>query len=498
MTLKMSNKYFDIFLVGFLFLQVLLLLLFLDNSYTDGWNLRQAQTAMMASNIASDGINFLPTRLNFFAPREGYVILEFPFIHSLTAATYGIFGESEVNGRLLVLGFHILNISLMYLIFSKLFNTYLAKIFALLYGFTPIIFYSAHAFIPETSMMSFYLLTFYFFISNSNKFTNKIIYRISLSIAPLIKPFAGVIYFPILIDSLSRGSKSFYREVILLGLCSLPFIIWMIFGYFINNSEESTGVNWANWSDILLGRGGIIGNWINFDFYYNVSLSLVFLNSTPAIICLALMTIATKTNFKYKRFVHSWAIVNIILLFIFAGANRGHPYYQIYFVPIILIYAAAYFNKLVNEKRSLKIKVILFAMLFSHIFVSLAVFSYGVDETKRINNLEEFKVVADLHFNQISKSKDTFVMMQTENMASGVYDYYLDQYTQQFSLKHHNSPEIYLQQQLNKGANFLFMINTSYGDSIGISKKTPKYWAWLNENSSRLYESESMILFKLQ
>ncbi len=494
----MTSKSTNIFLAGFLILQLTLLVLFLDNTYTDGWNLRQAQTAMMARNIASDGIEFLPTRLDFFAPREGNVILEFPLLHGLTALTYRIFGENEVNGRLLVLVFHILNIGLMFLILSRLFNSAIAKIFTFLYGFTPIIFYSAHAFIPETSMLSFYLLAFYLFILNSHRLSGQVGYRVVLSIGPLLKPLAGVIYFPILFDSMSKGIKGFSREVILLGLCSLPFVFWMVFGYFTNSSEASTGSDWANWTDILLGRGGIIGNWINPEFYSNVAFNLVFLNATPLVICFAGLAIATKTHFKYRKFVNAWAIANVVFLFVFAGANRGHPYYQIYFVPIILIYAAAYFDKLVKGKSEFKRRGLLIATLLTHVLISLAVFFYGVDDTRRINNLQEFQRVADLHFNQVAKTTDAFVLMQTENMTSGVYDYYLNQYTQQFSLKHHSSPVLHLEQQVTEGAKFLFMVNTSYGNSIDISKNSQDYWHWLDSNTTKLYQSESMILFKLQ
>lgn len=496
----MSNKYLNIVFLVLLFTQIFLLILFIDNAYTGGWNLRQAQTAMMTRNIAEDGLNFLPTRLDFFAPYNGEVILEFPFLHSLTALLNNWLGESESNGRILVLVFHVFNVITIYKILLHMFKSFTAKTFAVIYSFTPIVFYSAHAFIPETTMLFFYLMAFYLFLLTKNRagiFFYKTAFRATLSILPLIKPIGGVIYFPVLINSAIKGRNSFLREIILLGLCCIPFILWMTYAYFINNSDVSTGGDWANWSDILFGRGGIIGNWINPEFYTNVLFSLIFLNATPLIIVFSCLAIYKKIPFMERKFINVWALANIAVLLLFAGANRGHPYYQIYFVPIILIYAAAYFDHLIIRLKQKQIKKILFIIIASHILVSLLVFIYGVDENKRISNLQEFKNITNEHLKEMPKSPESFVIIQTENMTSGVYDYYLNKYTQQFSLKHHKYPLIHLDEQVVRGAKYLFMINSSYADTINISKSSDNYWEWLEKNATIRYESESMILFEL-
>ncbi len=486
--------------LGLLFVQIVLLIFFIDNTYTDGWNLRQAQTAMMTRNIAADGLNFLPTRLDFFAPYNGEVILEFPLLHSLTALLNNWLGESESNGRILILIFHTFNVITMFKILSYMFKSITAKTFTVIYSFTPIVFYSAHAFIPETSMLFFYLMAFYLFLLTGNgagKFFVNAAFRVTLSILPLIKPIAGVIYFPILINSANKGYKLFLREIILLGICCFPFILWMTYGYFINNSDTSTGGDWANWSDILFGRGGIVGNWINPEFYTNILFSLIFLNATPIIMVFACLAIYKKIPFVERKFINIWAMANIAVLLLFAGANRGHPYYQIYFVPIILIYAAAYFDQLINGLKEIQIKKVLFILIASHVLISLSVFMFGVDENKRISNLQEFKNVTQEHLMEMPKTRDSFVIIQTENMTSGVYDYYLNKYTQQFSLKHHKYPLLHLDKQVAEGAKYLFMINSSYANTINISKNNNDYWRWLEKNAIKKYESGSMILFEL-
>ncbi len=494
----MTSRHINLAFIILLIIHIGALIFFINNSYTDGWNLRQAQTAMMARNIAFDGFNFLPTRLDFFAPYSGEVILEFPLIHSMTAILYSYFGEEETYGRLLNMFFHSLNILIVYKTLQILFSNFTTKIFTLIYCFTPIIFYSAHAFIPETSMLFFYLMAFYLFLlSDLKDLKINIPYRLTLSILPLIKPIGGVIYFPILFNAIYKGKKAFMKEAFALGLCSIPFISWVFFASVINSDFHNTGGDWANWSDILLGRGGVFGNWVNIEFYKNVLTSLIFLNATPLIILFCIFVLSMRINFPMKKFINIWAISNIVILMLFAGANRGHPYYQIYFVPIFLVYAAAYFDHFIKNNNAFKIRNLVSILLLTHLSISLTVYMYGANENSRISNLDEFIEVANQGIDIETKSPESFVIIQTENLTSGVYDFYLNQYTQQFSLKHHDNPISHLSNQIDNGARYIFIINTSYGKSIDISMNDKEYWNWLNNNSSILYKSESIILFEL-
>ena len=97
-----------IFLLIFI-VNIILLLATLSNSYSGGYNIRQAQTAIVAKNIFYDNFNIFPTRISFFAPQQGNLILEFPFLQFLTALTYKIRPISEINGRLINLLFYIFN-----------------------------------------------------------------------------------------------------------------------------------------------------------------------------------------------------------------------------------------------------------------------------------------------------------------------------------------------------------------------------------------------------
>ena len=90
-----------------LFINIIFLLVTLSHSYTDGYNLRQAQTAVIAKNIFYDNFNIFPTRISFLAPSKGNINFELPFVHFLTALTYKVFPISEINGRIINLLFYI-------------------------------------------------------------------------------------------------------------------------------------------------------------------------------------------------------------------------------------------------------------------------------------------------------------------------------------------------------------------------------------------------------
>mgnify|MGYP003317406988 CR=1 FL=1 len=76
------------FILFIFFINIIALILTLSNSYTDGYNLRQAQTAILTRNIFYDNLSIFPTRLTFFAPFEGNIIFEFPFVHFLTSSKF--------------------------------------------------------------------------------------------------------------------------------------------------------------------------------------------------------------------------------------------------------------------------------------------------------------------------------------------------------------------------------------------------------------------------
>ena len=81
--------------------------------------------------------------------------------------------------------------------------------------------------------------------------------------------------------------------------------------------------------------------------------------------------------------------------------------------------------------------------------------------------------------------------------STPIHSYYSDSYSRQFR---HQIGKRYvnLKEQINSGAQYIFFINTSYGDTIKKLKKDTEIFNWLNTEQHKLYESESIILYELK
>ena len=94
--------------------------------------------------------------------------------------------------------------------------------------------------ICRTTTMTFYLLSYYFFIKNKfnkSKINEKLMF-ISLAIAPLLKPPAGILFLPIFLDSLDKiNFKQIIKKSIPFLITAFPLFIWMLYAKFVNSSS---------------------------------------------------------------------------------------------------------------------------------------------------------------------------------------------------------------------------------------------------------------------
>ena len=480
-------------------INIIFLLATLSNTYTDGYNLRQAQTAVMARNIFYDDLNIFPTRLTFFAPLKGNIIFEFPFIHFITALSYKIFSISEINGRIINLILYIFNGVIFYKIQDFFFDKKIVISTSILFISSPLILYLAHAYMPETSMMSFYLSAYYFYIKSKmqNNNLSKVLLVISLIIAPLIKPPAGIIYIPIFLDSLNKSNiKNIIKKFIFLLICSLPFLCWMIYATTVNSSELSTGSNYGDWSNILFGKSSIIRLWFDLNFYKKILSYFLIQHLNPLTFLIALSSILI--NFKTKNFLTkfhiNWILGNLFFLFIFAGANYGHPYYQIYFTPPLLYFVGVFFSK-INDNFFRK-NLLLNICLIINLLFSISIFIYGSNEKLRISNINEFNSVVSEKIKIDRHSPFEYILFSHEGLAStAVYTYYADAYSKQYFINGQSVKNII--NEINSGAKYIFFLNTKYGDTINKLKSNKELYNWLNQNKIKIFESKTIIAYKL-
>jgi len=316
-----------------------------------------------------------------------------------------------------------------------------------------------------------------------------------LAITPLLKPPAGVIFFPIFLDYLKEFKfKLFIRKAIPFFVAALPFLLWMYYGTFINNS--ATGADWS-WNSVLLERGSLIKWWFNFGFYIKIISNFLLQHLNP--ITFTLSIYALIFSFKSKdpliKFHLNWTFANLLCLFLLPGGNWGHPYYQIIFIPNLLFFTGLGIQK-IQDFYSNK-NLFLYSLVLINLISSIAIYIYGSNENIRISNLDEFKNVLSEHVIIKKDIPSEYILYSHEGMAyTAVYPYYSDSYSKIFNLESENISD--LKELINSGAKYIFFLNTSYGNTIKKLKNNIDIFNWLNSEQKKLYESKNIILFKLQ
>ena len=312
-----------------------------------------------------------------------------------------------------------------------------------------------------------------------------------------MKPPAGIIFLPIFLDSLDKiNFKQIIKKSIPFLITAFPLFIWMLYAKFINSSEFSTGADW-NWINIVLGKGSLFKNWVDLNFYKNIISYFLIQHVNPLTFVFSIYAIIINIKSKdpITRFHINWILANFLFLFIFADANKGHPYYQIFFTPNLIFFIGM---SLIRLKELTKYKDMVSYILVSlNLILAISLFIYGTNDQLRIANIEEFKSVIKENVVIDKKNPSEYILFANQGLASSaVFTYYSDSYSNVFSVKDENLSD--LRDEINLGAKYIFFLKTSYGNSIEWLKKNIEIYDWLNMKKNKIYESGSMILYELR
>ena len=397
-----KKYYFYFFLIILFGLSMRLYGIF--NPLTEAWNIRQAQTAMMARNIYFDGINFLPTRLDFFGNSDGSVILEFPVMHVFTEYLYNFFGINESLGRLISITFYLLS-SFVFLKLSLIFLSRNGALVALsIFTISPWNIFLGRAFMPEASMMFFYISSFYLFIQYVQKMRalHLCLGILSLSLAPLTKPPAGLIFVPIVsyISTSNIDKKTKIRLLYIILACLLPFFIWLIYANYTNANNANIPKNWGNWLDIVFGRGGLIGNWLSFEFYKNVSGSVIVFLMTPVVFIFSACGFLLALKKDSFSSINHWFFGCILFLFLLAQIEV--IILSDFFAPPLALYAALFLEYNIGKFREqfsvFFVKIFSLIFLIFHCIGFFYFYQYMYDTKMRMPHVFEVERLLKKHF----------------------------------------------------------------------------------------------------
>lgn len=380
--------------VDFIILGLIIITAFIFRLYkiniplADFHSWRQADTAAVARNFVKDGFDLFKPRFDDLSSNQsaaglenpkGLRFVEFPLYNAIFAYLYKIFPQLalEVWGRLTTAFFSLVIIAIIYYLVLKEVGRVAAIFSALVYGIFPFFVFFSRVILPETTAVSFSMISIFFLYRFSNirkeswlAFSYWLLAILSFSLSLLIKPTAIFYSLPLIFIFFNKyrlnllKKFSFYLFFI---FSFLPLILWRLH---IQNFPEGippsqwliTSVNTSQGLQNIFFKPAFF-RWIFFERLNNL-----ILGGYLTVILFLGLIIKSKKNFFYTFFLSS-----LIYLFTFQGGNVQHEYYQTIIFPSIAIAIGLGVNNIITYRKIflspfITYSVILIVFIFSFFF----------------------------------------------------------------------------------------------------------------------------------
>lgn len=355
----------------------------INTPLADWHSWRQADTSAVTRNFVKHGVNLLyPTYddLSNIASGKnnlkGLRFVEFPLYNLAGVFVDKIFVgyNIEISQRLTSIFATLGSIIFLFLIVRKYIGRKEAILSAILFTLLPYNIFFTRVILPEPFLVFTSLGMLYFFDRMIEKYSTFNIKHLTIKSAVslililllsflftissvLVKPFAAFLFLPMAylwIKKFGISLKSIIGLLVYLFICLLPFVWWR---WWINHFPE--GIPAFTW---LLNGDGI--RFKGAFFYWLFADRLGRLISGYWGLPLLVLGISAPLA-KYGWFFRWWAIATILYVTVFATGNIRHDYYQIFTIPIIVIFMSkgiVYLLAILKENMA-KITAYLFILI---------------------------------------------------------------------------------------------------------------------------------------
>jgi len=329
---------------------------------------RPADTASIAHFFLVNGFKILYPQIYWGGNGPGYVEAEFqlyPFIVSLLSS---VFGEHMWLGRFVSFLFSAVTIITFYLLIKKILTRRQALWSLMMFTLSLIFLRYSTAFMPEATMMCFYIGGLFFFIKwlERRRFFFLILASLSTSIAILVKPSAihiGLLFALLAIyrfgyKSLVRDWKIWFAMV----LCLFPVLLYYIHAH-------NLYIEYGNTFGVLFGGDSKFGNlsyWSNIHFYSGlakIELHWVFSPFGALFFIIGLLL-----SVKRRSYLLLLSVITLLIYYLiiarYSGDSRGVQYH-IFMVPYAAIGFGIGIDSLLNIKNRKIGKVLAWISIFA-------------------------------------------------------------------------------------------------------------------------------------
>jgi len=391
--MKKSCLFETIFLIFIFLISFSLRTYRIGNPVADWHSWRQADTAAVARNFATEEFNILfPKAHNFFKQNPNdldnpnrYFLNEFPLYNAAVALIYKFFGVKESYARLVSIFASSLTAVFLYLLAKKYVSKFTAGLSSFFFAVLPYNIYYGRVIMPDPTFIFFSVLSLYLVACwlEKDNICLAIFSGISLALAMLVKPYAIFLGLPVIYLILKKwGLKAVKkRSIYLVALLSLlPFGLWR---YHINQYPEGMfGSEWLVNATNIRFKGAFF-RWIIFDRMNR----LIFATGGFVLFCLGIVAPRVK---KEGLFFLTWLLAIAIYISYFAMGNVTHDYYQMPLVPIGCFFMAKGFAYLFKKGKDF------FSLGLNRglaIVLVLLMLGFGWYETRGFFNINRWEIV---------------------------------------------------------------------------------------------------------
>lgn len=463
-----------------------------NNPVADWHSWRQADTSAVSRNFIKRNFDLLYPRFddlsnvpsNFFDNPNGYRFVEFPIYNLFQAGLFKIdtiircqansplgcrktIFTLEEWGRLVSI-FSSLVASIFVFLIVKKHQSKLAGFLAFFFfAFLPYNIYYGRTILPDSMMLMTFLGGIYFFDLWLDKKTLKIynfsflIALIFIASALLLKPFALFFTPPLIYLAFSKFGLSFLKKWQLwffLIISILPLILWRIW-----MSQYPEGIPRSDW---LFNMYNIRFKGAFFSWIFDKRIANLILGAWG--LPLLVLGFLSKGNKKSYLFFLTFVVSSLVYIFVIAGGNVRHDYYQIPIIPSLIIFMALGGEYLLTLNTSI-IKRSMGVLIFA--VCAIFMFAFSWQDIRAYYNINNPAIVRAGQAVDKLIPKDAKVIAPYEGDTSFLY---------QIGRQGWASFEKPLPAMIKMGADYLVLVNPQKRDyDIGkkykIVSATPDY-----------------------
>jgi len=370
----MKNKLAVLLVLLVLGLGLVLRLYKINGPLADHHSWRQADTASVIRNLATERFNvFKPQWDNMVATNieripnpNRYFFEDFPLSYDVYPAfLYKIFGVEENLARLVSIAFSLGAILFLFLLVKLLTDFKTAILSAFFLSVLPFNIFFSRTILQEPAFLFYLIASVYLlalwshFKSGLKKNLFFILSAVFLALALLAKVY-GIFYLPLFLylfwlkDKFMFFTKKYFYFYFLIAL--LPVLAWWIWIY-----QFPEGLPNSFW---LLNEGNIRlkGAWFYWLFAERIG-KIILGYWGLALFGLGLVL----RSAKEKMFFHLWFLCTILFFIVFAKGNVTHDYYQYSFLPVAAFFLGKGTAFLLNPPPNF------FSRLITRIFLPICI-----------------------------------------------------------------------------------------------------------------------------